>query len=127
MANSAVRAIVRIKGIPMRAIIDTGANIFIITLPVVKKLHMIIGMLNKSKIIAVDQIKKNVIRIVRDAPFSIQDVRVPVNLLVINILEDNLFLEMDWMDRYKVDLSFHKKELRFQCKKQDFITSNKKN
>jgi len=51
-----------------------------------------------SKIIAVDQIKKNVISIIRDASLSIQDARVLVNLLVIDIPEDNLLLETDWMD-----------------------------
>ena len=74
---------------------------------------MTMGLLDGSKIIAVDQIKKNVIRIVRDAPLLIQDARVPVNLLVIETLEDNLLLGTDWMDCYQVDLSFHKKELRF--------------
>jgi len=54
MANSAVRAIVRVKGPPIRAIMDTEANIFIITLPVVKKLQMIMGMSDDSKIIIID-------------------------------------------------------------------------
>ena len=71
MANSAVRVIMRVKGTPMRAIMDTGANVSIITLPVVKKLRMIMGMPDGSKIIVVDQTKKNVISIVRDAPLSI--------------------------------------------------------
>ncbi len=68
---------------------------------------------DRSKIIAVDQIKKNVIRIVRNASLSIQDVRIPVNLLVIEASEDNLLLGTDWMDRYQADLFFYKKELRF--------------
>ncbi len=127
MANSAVRTTVRIKGTPMRAILDTGANVSIVTLPVVKKLHLTMGMPDGSKIIAVDQIKKNVIGIVRDASLSIQDARVPINLLVIEASEDNLLLGMDWMDRYQADLSFHKKELRFRCKGQDFITPIEKN
>jgi len=54
MANSAVRIIVRIKGIPMRAIMDTGINVFIITLLVVKKLYITMKMPDESKIIAVD-------------------------------------------------------------------------
>ncbi len=85
------------------------------------------GMPDGSKIIAVNQIKKNIIGIVRDAPLSIQDARVPINLLVIEALEDNLLLGTDWMDRYQADLSFHKKELRFWYKGQDFITSIEKN
>ena len=126
MANSAVRTIMRVKETPMRAILDTGSNVSIITLPVVKKLRLTMGMPNGSKIIAVDQTKKNVIGIVRDAPLSIQDVRVAINLLVIDAPEDNLLLGTDWMDRYQADLSFHKRELRFRCKGQDFITRSKR-
>ncbi len=127
MANSAVRTTVRVKGTPMKAVLDTGANVSIITLPVVKKLRLTMGLLDGSKIIAVDQTKKNVIGIVNNAPLSVQDARVPVNLLVIEAPEDNLLLGMDWMDRYQADLSFYKKELRFRCKGQDFITPIEKN
>src|SRR6266540_1781460 len=127
MANSAVRTTVRIKGTPMRAILDTGANVSIMTLPVVKKLRLTMGMPDGSKIIAIDQTKKNVIGIIRDASLSIQNARVLINLLVIEAPEDNLLLGTDWMDRYQVDLSFHKKELRFRCKGQDFITTIEKN
>ncbi len=97
----------------MRAVLDIRANVSIVTLPVVKKLHLTMETSDESKIIAVNQTKKNVIRIVKDAPLFIQDARVLVNLLVIEIPEDNLLLGMDWMDRYQADLSFHKKELRF--------------
>jgi len=113
MANSAVRAIVRVKGTPMRVIMDTGANVFIVTLSVIKKLCLTMRMPDRSKIVAVDQTKKNIIGIVRNIPLSIQNARILVNLLVINVSEDNLLLETDWIDRYQADLSFHKKELKF--------------
>ncbi len=74
---------------------------------------MTIGMPDGSKIIAVNQTKKNVISIVKNASFSIQDARVSVNLLVIDVSEDNLLLGTDWMDQYQANLSFYKKELRF--------------
>src|SRR6266542_216940 len=116
MINSAVRTTVRVKRTLMRAVLDTGANVLIVTLPVVKKLRLTMGMPDRSKIITVDQTKKNIIGIIRDAPLSIQDARVSVNLLVIEALEDNLLLGTDWMDRYQADISFYKKELRFRCK-----------
>ncbi len=84
----------------MKAVLDTEANVLIVTLPVVKKLHLTMGMPDGSKIIAVDQTKKNVISIIRDASLSIQDARIPVNLLVIEASEDNLLLGTDWMDQY---------------------------
>jgi len=98
MANSAVRATIRVKGTSMKAVLDIRANVSIVTLPVVKKLHLTMGMPDESKIIAVDQTKKNVISIINNASLSIQDARVPVNLLVIDMLEDNLLLGTDWMD-----------------------------
>ena len=113
MANLAVRAIVRVKETPMRAVLDSRANVSIVTMPVVKKLHLTMGMPDGSKIIAVDQTKKNVIGIVKNASLSIQNTRVPVNLLVIDAPEDNLLLKTDWMDCYQANLFFHKKELRF--------------
>ncbi len=113
MTNSAVRAIVRVKGTPIRTILDTGANISIVTIPIIRKLCLTMGMPDGSKIIAVDQTKKNVIGIVKDAPLSIQDAKVPVNLLVIDASKDNLLLGIDWIDHYQAVLSFHKKELRF--------------
>ncbi len=51
--------------------------------------------LDESKIIAINQTKKNVIDIIKDAPLAIQDVRVSVNLLVINASEENLLLGTD--------------------------------
>ncbi len=54
MANSAVRAIVRVKEILMRTIMDIEANVFIITLLVIKKLQMIMKISDGSKIIAID-------------------------------------------------------------------------
>ncbi len=113
MVNSVVRIIVRVKETPIRAVLNTEANVSIVTLSVVKKLYLTMGMPDGSKIIVVDQTKKNVISIVKDASLSIQDARVPVNLLIIDILEDNLLLGTDWIDCYQADLSFHKKELRF--------------
>ncbi len=98
MANSAVRATIRVKGTSMKAVLDIRANVSIVTLPVVKKLHLTMGMPDESKIIAVDQTKKNVISIIKNASLSIQDARVPVNLLVIDMSEDNLLLGTDWMD-----------------------------
>jgi len=52
-------------------------------------------MSDESKIIAIDQTKKNVISIIKDIPLSIQDARVLVSLLVINALKNNLLLGID--------------------------------
>jgi len=56
--NSAVRIIVKVKETPMKAVLDTEANVSIVTLLVVKKLRLIMGIPDGSKIIAIDQTKK---------------------------------------------------------------------
>jgi len=71
MANSTVKTIVKVKGILIRAIMDIRINVSIITLPIVKKLRMTMRLPDESKIIAVDQTKKNVISIVKDVSLSI--------------------------------------------------------
>ena len=48
-----------------------------------------------SKIIAINQTKKNVISIIKDTSLSIQDIRVLINLLVIDTSEDNLLLRIN--------------------------------
>ena len=79
----------------MKAIIDIKANVSIVILLVVRKLCIIMGMPNKSKIVAIDQTKKNVIRVMQNVLLSIQDTKVSVNLLVIDASEDNLLLGTD--------------------------------
>jgi len=54
MANLAVRITVRVKGIPIKAVLNTGANVSIVTLLIVRKLRITIEMPDESKIIAVD-------------------------------------------------------------------------
>ncbi len=54
MVNLAVRAIVRVKRISVKAVLDTEINVSIITLPIVRKLHLTMRMPDGSKIIAVD-------------------------------------------------------------------------
>ncbi len=54
MTNSAVRVVIRVKGTPVRAVLDIGANILIVILPIIKKLHLTMRMSDGSKIIAVN-------------------------------------------------------------------------
>ena len=54
MANLAVRITVRVKGIPIKAVLNTGANVSIVTLLIVRKLRLTMGVPDGSKIIAVN-------------------------------------------------------------------------
>ena len=57
MANDSTttRIIVKVKGYSVKMIIDTGANIFIVTYPIVKRFQLVMGLADSSQIIAVNQ------------------------------------------------------------------------
>src|SRR6266540_7414959 len=67
-----------------------------------------------SSIIAVDQAKKKVLGFVRGAPLAIADVRVLVDLMVIDAPRAALLVGTDWLRRYSADLLFSKKRLVFK-------------
>src|SRR6266498_4623873 len=73
-----------------------------------------------SSIVAVDQAKKKVISFVRGALLAIADVRVPVDLMVIDASRAALLVGTDWLRRYSADLLFSKKRLVFENKGQKF-------
>ena len=97
MANdgTATRTTVRVKGHPIKIIIDTRANISIITYSIVKRLQLAMGLADGSQIIAVDQQRKTIKRVVREAPLAIVDTKIPIMLLVIDASEPNLLLDTD--------------------------------
>ena len=57
MADNGIttKTIVRVKGYPIKTIIDTGANVSIVTYPTVKRLQLAMEPADDSQIIAVDQ------------------------------------------------------------------------
>ncbi len=74
-----------------------------------------------------DQAKKKVISFVRGALLAIADVRVPVDLMVIDASRAALLVGTDWLRRYSADLLFSKKRLVFENRGQKFSTPIKYN
>jgi len=107
-----------VKGHLIKAIIDSRASVSIITLPIVKQLRLQMSLANSSSIVIVDQAKKKVIGFIRGAPFIIADVRVLVDLIIIDAPRAALLVGTDWLRRYLVDLLFSKKRLILESKGQ---------
>ena len=59
--GSAVQTIIRVKGHLVKAIIDSGVSVSIITLSIVKQLQLQMSPADGSSIVAVDQAKKKVL------------------------------------------------------------------
>ena len=75
-----------------------------------------------SSIVAVDQARKKVLGFVRGAPLAIADVRVPIDLMVIDAPRAALLVGTDWLRRYSADLLFSKKRLVFESRGQKLST-----
>ena len=110
------------KGHPVKAIVDSGASVSIITLPIVKQLRLQMSPADGSSIVAVDQAKRKVIGFVREALLAIADVRVSVDLMVIDAPRAALLVGTDWLRRYSADLLFSKKRLVFESRGQKLST-----
>ena len=80
------------------------------------------GLADGSQIIAVNQQRKTVKGVVKEALLVIADAKVPIILLVIDTPEFNLLFGTDWMRRYNTELFFRKKNLTFETKGQKIVT-----
>ncbi len=79
----------------VKAIVDSKALVSIITLPIIKQLRLQMSPVDGSSIVAVDQAKNKVIGFVRGAPLVIADVRVLVDLMVIDVPRAALLVSTD--------------------------------
>src|SRR6266498_1572219 len=95
--GSAVQTTIRVKGHPVKVIVDSGASVSIITLPIVKQLRLQMSPADGSSIVVVDQAKKKVLSFIREAPLAIADTRVLVDLIVIDAPRAALLVGTDWL------------------------------
>ena len=120
--GSVIQTTIRVKDHLVKAIINSGASVFIIILPIVKQLQLAIIVIDGSNIVAVDQVKKKVIGFVKGAFLAIADARVLVDLIFIDALRVALLVGTDWLKRYLANLLFSKKRFNFRSKGQKLST-----
>ena len=113
-----VRTTIQVKGHPIKAIVDSGVSVSIITLSIVKQLRLQMSLADGSNIVTVNQAKKKVISFIKRALLTIANARVPVDLIVIDASRVALLVGTDWLRRYSIDLLFSKKRLVFESKGQ---------
>jgi predicted aspartyl protease len=105
---------------PINAIVDSGADLSVITTPLAKKLGLKITLGGKDTIVTVDGQRRNVHGNVTAAKIQIQDKLVPIDLLVVDSNRDNLLLGMDWIMTHKANLLFTEMKLEFQMQGRKF-------
>jgi len=63
----------------------------------------------------------------KGAPLAIANIRIPVDLMIINVSRTVLLVGTDWLRRYSADLFFSKKRLVFKSRRQKLSTPIKYN
>ncbi len=70
--------------------------------------------------VIIDRKKSSSIGIVENAGLKILDVRVPINIYIMNSTKEELLLESNWFAKYKADLILSENLLKFQAEGKKF-------
>ncbi|SRR6266498_5502243 len=90
-----VQCYVRIKSNPVKAIVDIGAAVSIMTKPLMKKLGLRIDSLLKIIIVITNGKKERALEQIHNVPLVIQGILVSVILQIIDFSNETLLLETD--------------------------------
>ncbi|CAG8650277.1 5438_t:CDS:1, partial [Paraglomus occultum] len=91
----AMRCYIRIKENSVIAILDSGAAVSIITAKLIRKLELHIQRPSKTIVFTANRNHTKALGIIPDIKIKIQDIIIPINLQVIESMDETLLLEMD--------------------------------
>ena len=128
--TQALKAYIKLKGTPLPVLLDTGASVSAISKDLAQKLQLKVEANDGTRVSPLGgNPKVKVIGLVREAPLSVQHVRTPGTLYVVEGTETILILGTDWFDRYQADIrrSDNKIEITHQGEKARLNLLFKKN
>ena len=111
---------VRVNGKRIQVIPDSGAAVSIVSDTTAKNLGLVVKPILKRNLSAfgnpLEVLEKT------EAVLKIEDVEMPVNLLVVNSEQTTILLGMDWFDMYDVALDIPTREIMFVIGRQRIKT-----
>ncbi|CAG8827070.1 4206_t:CDS:1, partial [Cetraspora pellucida] len=110
--TTAARCYVRIHNNPVIAVLDSGAAISIMSSKLRHKLGLEINDNSITTVIMATSARAKTLGRVKDVEITIQDVRVPIFLQIIEFPEETLLLETDWFQKANAQLYFDSQKLR---------------
>src|SRR6266540_1856335 len=100
-----LKAYIRIVGMLLSTLIDTGASVCVISEDLAKKLRLRIEPNDGTKVASLGGGSKvKVIGLISNAPIAVQNLCTPGLLYVMGGIESVVILGTDWMDRYQADI-----------------------
>ncbi len=96
-----MKAYIKLKGIPLLVLLDTGASVSAISKDLAQKLQLKVEVNDETRVSSLGgNPKVKVIGLVRETSLSVQHIKIPGTLYVVEGTETILILGTDWFDRY---------------------------
>ena len=114
--TTAVQCHVRIKSNPVKAIVDTGAAVSIMTKPLMKKLGLRIDSPSKIIVVIANGKKERALGQIHNVSLVIQGILASVTLQIIDSSNETLLLGTDWCLMTNAKVDFEYKELKINYK-----------
>jgi len=121
--ESPCQIIVRLKGTPIKAIMDTGAVVSIVSTAVTKALELKYGRPDNIRLVAFNKTSSGVIGTIHNAPLAIGGVRIPTKLHVVPTTDNLLILGKDWINQYKANIMNRENIVDFLVDGRNYQTS----
>ena len=112
--TTSVRCYVKIRSNPIKAIIDTGAAVSIMTRSLMKKLNLKIEEASNIIVMIANRKRERALGLIRDVPIVVQGILIPITLQIIESTNDTLLLGTDWCRMTKANIDFESEEMQIK-------------
>jgi hypothetical protein len=110
--TTAAKCYVQIRQNPVVAVLDSGAAVSIITKSLKNKLGLKVDRESKVIVITANGDRQRALGQINNVNIDVQNLRVPMKLLVIDSADDNLLLGTDWFEKTKAQWNFANRTLK---------------
>ncbi len=99
--TQALKAYIKLKGIPLPVLLDTEASVSVISNDLAQKLQLKVEANDGIRVSPLGENPKvKVIGLVKEVPLSVQHIRISETLYIVEETETILILKTDWFDKY---------------------------
>ncbi|KAG9289301.1 hypothetical protein G9A89_007862 [Geosiphon pyriformis] len=110
-AITAIYTEAKVKGKPIRLILNSGSTESIITYQLIQQLKRNVDWPAQTVIVTADSIKKTPVREIENFPFTLNGITIPVKVLVMNTSQYQALVGNNWLQKANANLNWETQEL----------------
>ncbi len=100
-----MKAYIKLKGISLPVLLDTGTLVSAISKDLAQKLQLKVKANDETRVLLLGgNPKVKVVDLIKEASLSVQHIRTPGTLYIVEGTETILILGTDWFNRYQADI-----------------------